>query len=264
MHKLAFFLGGHDLEMLAIGALARAEGCPVHDMNLGWGARASAYRKEIDDAFAAGQTPVLVELIDDIGLAPPRAILVDHHGESAGAENPTSLRQVFDLLHLPPARWTRRLALIAANDRGYVQEMLALGASREEITEVRTQDRAAQGITAEEERAGEQAVARAENLLDGRLTVVRLPHNRCAVVTDRLDSSLGGPGYKNLLIISSDEVNFFGQGELVRELDRAFPGGWYGGALPQRGFWGNCARSTEVLGFLRNVLEPGSQAVAAH
>lgn len=259
---IKFFLGGHDLEMLAIAELASAEGLPVHDKRLGWGARASAYRAEIDTALAAGRTPVLVELIDDLGLASRGAILVDHHGDAAGADKPTSLRQVFDLLGLPEERWSRRLALVAANDRGYIPEMIAVGASRGEIAEVRAQDRAAQGITAEQEAAGQRAAAQAQNLCGGRLTVAHLPHPRCAVVTDRLDAALGGPGYVNLLVVSPAEVNFFGAGELVRELERTFPGGWYGGALPLRGFWGGRAQSGEVLDLLRDLLEGRPRAVA--
>ncbi|MBI4664147.1 MAG: hypothetical protein HY735_35575 [Verrucomicrobia bacterium] len=41
-----------------------------------------------------------------------------------------------------------------------------------------------------------------------------------------------------MLIVSPGEVNFFGEGGFVRGLDQAFPGGWSGGALPERGFWG--------------------------
>ena len=231
MSNFCLFLGGHDLEMLAIAELARAEGYPVHDKNLNWGARASAYRKEIDHALAAGQTPVPVELIDDIGLAPPRVVVVDLHGASAGAERPTSLRQVFDLLHVPAQRWDRQLALIAANDRGHVRELLAIGAAGEEIENVRAADRAAQGITPGDEETGAAAVRHARTLAGGLLTVVTLPHNRCAVAADRMEHALGGPGYENLLVICPAEVDFFGGGEYVLWLDDAFPGGWFGGAL---------------------------------
>lgn len=112
-----FLLGGHDLEMLEIGRLVRETlgEAAVVDKDLPWhAAAASAYRAEIEAAVAAGATPVLVELRDDL---PPalsgRCVQVDHHGERAGADQPTSLEQVFALLGLPQERWTRRHALVA-------------------------------------------------------------------------------------------------------------------------------------------------------
>ena len=91
---------------------------------------------------------------------------------------------------------------------------------------------------------------RAETLAEGRLTLVRLPHEHTATVTDRLDPALGGPGFKNLLVLCPEEVNFFGSGDLVAAIDRRFPGGWYGGALPRYGFWGRAGNGKGVLAFL--------------
>ena len=254
--NLVFFLGGSDLEMQTISALLEetARGC-FHDKHLGWGARASAYRQEIGQALSAGLTPVLVELQDDLGLDPGRVVIVDHHGEQAGSDKPTSLQQIFALLGLPAGRWTRWFTLVAANDRGHIAEMLGLGATPEEIARVRAADRAAQGISPEEELAGEEAVRRTETLAEGRLALVRLPHEHTATVTDRLDPTLGGPGFKNLVVLCPDEVNFFGSGDLVVAIDRRFPGGWYGGALPHYGFWGMAGSGEEVLTFLLDQLD---------
>jgi hypothetical protein len=238
--RLVFFLGGSDLEMVTIRKLLAAQpGTQYYDKQLSWGAKASAYRDEIAATLAHGGVPVLVELENDLDLEPTAIIVADHHGKRAGSQRPTSLHQVFDLLQLPPERWTRWFELVAANDRGYIPAMVALGASQEEIAAVRAADRAAQGITADDEAAGEQAIAHAITLVNGTLTVVQLPHNRTATVTDRLQPELGGPGYVNVVIRSPDEVNFFGTGDLVYRLDKTFPGGWYGGALPHRGFWGH-------------------------
>lgn len=249
--NLVFFLGGSDLEMQTIrGLLEETAPLHFHDKHLGWGARASAYGKEIGEALAAGRTPVLVELEDDLGLDRARVVVVDHHGARAGSDQPTSLHQVFGLLGLPAEGWTRWFALVAANDRGHIAEMLRLGARAEEIRRVRAGDRAAQGISLEEERAGEEAVRHAETLAQGRLTLVRLAHAHTATVTDRMDPTLGGPGFENLVALSPAEVNFFGSGELVTALDKRFPGGWYGGALPQHGFWGRAGSGEEVLAFL--------------
>jgi hypothetical protein len=54
-----------------------------------------------------------------------------------------------------------------------------------------------------------------------------------------MESALGGPGFENLLIVSPSELNFFGEGRIVLDLNEAFPGGWLGGSLPDRGFWGS-------------------------
>lgn len=234
-----FFLGGRDLEMTAIRDLVSATlgAEAVVDKGLGWGAAASSYGEETAAAAASGVTPVLVELAID--TAPPLGThTIDHHGPAAGRDAPTSLEQVFALLGLPPEQWTRRLALIAANDRGHVREMRRLGATPAEIAEIRRADRAVQGIGADDEQAGEQALQAREALLDGALTLIRLPHVRTAVVTDRLALEWTDDAVHDLLVLSPDEVNFFGHGAVVAALDRAFPGGWSGGALPDAGFWG--------------------------
>ena len=77
------------------------------------------------------------------------------------------------------------------------------------------------------------------------------------MITDRLDRELGGPGYHNLLILSPGEVNFYGEGRLVNALAAAFPAGWYGGSLPERGFWGHGEPLPDVLNFLREQLCEG-------
>lgn len=240
VERCVFFLGGRDLEMVTIKELLERE-LPGHtyDKGLPWGARASDYREPIEEEIANGKTPVLVEIHDDLGVAQRGAILIDHHGARAGADRPTSLHQVFDLLGLPATAWTRWFDFVAANDRAYISGLQSLGATREEIVKVRAADRAAQGITPAHEAEAERAVADARVLATGALTVVRLSHSRTATVTDRLEPALGGPDYRNLLVISPGQVNFFGDGESVRALDRRFPSGWFGGQLPERGFWGH-------------------------
>ena len=147
-----FFLGGRDLEMVEIRRLLdRHAAGRIEDKRLAWGAALSAYREELLAALARGETPVMIELADDL-LADlfdrARVIVVDHHGPLAGHDRPTSIEQVFALLGLPAAAWTRRLALVAANDRAHVAGMRALGATPDEIAEIRAADRAAQGVSA--------------------------------------------------------------------------------------------------------------------
>jgi hypothetical protein len=253
---LIFFLGGIDLEMVMIRELLeRCAPGQWRDLELAWGAKTSAYSKEIEAVLAAGLTPVLVELEDDMGLDAQRVVVIDHHGGRAGAGQPTSLEQVFALLELSPEEWTRWYELVAANDRGYVPGLVAAGATAEEIREVRAADRRAQGITEAEERAAEQALKTLQVLAGGELTVAMLPHARTAALADRLETALGGVGGENLLIRSPGQLNFFGAGKLVVALDAEFPGGWYGGALPDRGYWGHSAAPfTFVQDFLLDYL----------
>lgn len=252
--RLAFFLGGHDLEMETIRDLITEAGpAPLFDKSLSWGAKASAYREEIRSAIADGLTPVLVELPDDLGLA-DALLVVDHHGERAGESAPTSLDQVFELLRLPRERWTRWLELVSANDRGHIREMRRLGATDAEIERVRRADRAAQGVTEADEHAAEDAVRNAEMLADGRLVVVRLPHEHSTAVADRLELTDDPP--ENVLVLSPNEANFYGNGDLVLRLDQRYPGGWSGGALPARGFWGRTPEPPDVVTFIVAAIEP--------
>ena len=239
-----YFLGGADLEMQTIAELLRRHAPDrFSDRGLAWGAKASDYADELEQVRAAGYRPVLIELPWDLPQPLGDCVLVDHHGERAGADAATSLEQVFQRLGLPARDWTRWLALVAANDRGHIAAMQAAGASREEITAVRQADRAAQGVTAEQEAQAETAIATRRCLAEGALVEVNLPHGRVAPVADRLDAALGGPGFETLVVFSPDEVNVFGPGAVIVGLDRAFPGGWCGGNLPERGFWGCAGRA---------------------
>lgn len=262
--RLVFFLGGYDLEMVTIRDLI-AEVAPgrLFDKRLAWGAQASAYRHEIGAAIAGGETPVLVELPDDLALGSKSVIVADHHGPRAGAQRPTSLHQVFDLLRLPPERWTRWFDLVAANDRGHIPELRLMGATTDEIVRIRAADRAAQGVTNEEEVAAAGAVVNAETLAGGSLMVVRIPHAHASAVADPLALAPNPPA--NLLVISPGEVNFFGVGKLVEALDHHFPGGWYGGAMPERGFWGAQRTGDDVRELLTELLseETAGQLAAA-
>jgi len=259
-HNLTFFLGGHDLEMLTIKELLDEKGELYYDAGLSWGAKASDYKNEIEETLRSGHTPVLVELIDDMGISKQKGIIIDHHGEKAGADRPTSLHQVFGLLRLPREKWSRWFELVAANDRGYIPEMLKIGAAKSEILKIRLADRKAQGITDEQEKQGAQAVKRADILFDGKLTIVHLPHSKTAVVADLLYPALADRQHENLLVISPNEVNFFGDGNIIFELNTKFPGGWYGGALPDYGFWGHSSPASDVVEFLKKRVSDSTQA----
>jgi hypothetical protein len=251
INKLVFFLGGHDLEMITIKGLLDEKGVTYYDEGLSWGAKASDYKEEINKTITSGLIPVLVELTNDLGIGQESYILIDHHGEKAGVNANSTLRQAFDLLKIPLKQWTRYFELVDANDKGHIQAMINIGASKEEIMEIRQADRHAQGITDEQERQGHSAIAQMETLPNGNLTIIRCPHSKTAVVTDLLHPALGGSGYENLLIISPDEVNFYGKGDMITALDKAFPNGWYGGSLPEYGFWGHGEPVPDVTEFVK-------------
>ena len=252
--NLVVFIGGYDAEMVEIINICRKAGVAMVDNHLGWGACASVYREEIAQAVSEGKTPVLIELTLDVEL-PAGTIIVDHHNENAG--KPASILQVLDLLGLEPSRYQQ---LIAANDSGYIPAMLAMGASADEVAAVRLADRAAQGITPEQETEAVRAIAAAK-VVNG-VTIVKMAHSKTATVCDRLFSL---EQEQRLLILSADgESNFFGNGELCLKLQGedtgrktqegytiySHFGGWVGGNLPQSGFWGGYADQNEVEKFV--------------
>jgi hypothetical protein len=255
INNMVVFAGGYDGEMLAIINACREAGVELVDKHLGWGASASAYTSEIAQAVSEGKTPVLVELTLDIEV-PSTSIIVDHHNENV--DKPASLIQVLNLIGVEPSREQQ---LIAANDCGYIPGMLALGATAEEVAKVRYADRAAQGITPEQEIEAERAIAAAE-VVNG-VTIVRMAHSKTATVCDRLFNSAKE---QRLLILSEDgESNFFGNGELCKLLQGektgktpegwdtySHFGGWIGGNLPISGFWGGYANQKEVLIYVVN------------
>lgn len=275
--NLYFFLGGNDAEMMTIKNLLEAEGVSYSDAKLSWGASTSKYGDEIEKVAEEGMTPVIVELSIDSSL-PVNTINIDHHNENSG--RPASILQVCELLGVEP---TRKMQLIAANDSGYIPAMLAMGATKEEIYAVRYQDRAAQGITSEQEEQAEEALKNAKEIYG--VTVVKMEHSKTATITDRL---FDPEKPQNILIVSADgETNYFGPEDICRRLqghkvgERPAPwdpnqtevlydnfGGWTGGAgLGQKGgtaFWGGYADQKEIAKFvLKANFEKAQQTNAA-
>ena len=211
--------------MVTISDLVRADSDHlVFDKNLAWGARASAYRMEIDACIRDGAIPVIVELIDDCEVAVRGGIVIDHHGEKAGAGKGSALRQVFDLLGLGSEQWTRHLALVDANDVGHIKAMLRMGATPVEVASIRHLDRLAQGITDEEISVANAAIERMELLAEGRLALVRIPHPHTATVGDQLDPLLRQNAFKALCVVTPVDVNVFGPGSLILALASRYDG----------------------------------------
>ena len=218
---ITFFLGGQDLEMGAIKGLLLdhgfREGETLFDRGLAWhSARLSAYQDLL------GQPGPLygIELYEDIA-PPPSYHRIDHH--NALAHLPSSLEQVAALLG-HTLSWEEQL--IAANDRGYIPAMQALGASMEEIAQIRRLDREAQGVTEVEEAQALADIARRQQR--GPLTVVETILSRFSPITDALY------GTPHLLIHSPRELTYYGPGRdiLARHYAAEVTAGraYYGGA----------------------------------
>jgi len=227
-NQFHFFLGGQDLEMQEIRGLLEAKGQPFDDARPGWGAGTALYADRMAQVAAEGKIPVAIELTPDAPV-PPQTVMVDHHG--ARAHEPASIIQVAQLIG---ADLTRDQRLVAANDAGYINAMRREGASTEEILAIRARDRAAQGITPEQEAQAERAIERADAnggiaSPDG-LKVVRCPHARTAAVVDRYRARPDG-GPKGILVLSDDgEVNYSGPGHIAKQLAGYFPEhSWSGG-----------------------------------
>lgn len=248
--KNTYFLGGKDAEMNAIAKILLAGGEEVVDKNPGWGAKASAYQTEIAAASAEGKTPVLVELEVDITL-PEGTVVIDHHGARSG--EPASLLQVLNLLGRTPTRWE---TLIAANDSEWFPGLQKAGATPEEMAHVRTAERAAQGITPEQEAEAERALAAPAEAVGG-IRIIRMAHSKTAPVGDRIAIAAiaAGQPIPDYLVLSEDgEANFSGKGDLAAAIHGKFPGGWAGGAglgkADGTAYWGGYPSHDELLKFI--------------
>lgn len=199
-----FLLGGQDLEMQEIARLLDNQDILYFDRKLHWdNASLEAYLPELEKYGNLPGTDLYGIELQDNGLAEQynNYFLIDHHNENQGKI--ASLLQVAELLHLSP---TREQLLIAANDAAYIPGMIALDASPTEIEKIRSQDRAAQGITDEEERWAQQAIA--ENLEKcSDLFIVHTFCPRFSPICDRLWP------YRKLLIYTNDVMCYYGEGK---------------------------------------------------
>lgn len=241
-----FFLGGRDLEMKTIAAVLRQRNILFADKSLSWAARASDYIEEIKQVLADGFVPILVELRNDLEEPLATSVrIVDHHGRLAGIHAPTSLEQVLNLLGVEAefVKSNREWQLVIANDRGHIRGLKQLNppAGDEEILATRLADLKAQGVAQREIDDAKAAVASAlEFKAGGRLAVVHAPSDRTSLVAEMCEPIFEGPDVTNLLVIGPNEVGFYGDGDLVELLATLSKEAeaWYGGSLPEFGFWG--------------------------
>lgn len=196
--NLLFFLGGADLEMQTIREVLFREGVSFVDHNLRWdNALLSSYKKELQD-IKEEQDVYGIELCEDI-FPPAGYRTIDHHNKLSSL--PSALERVMELLHLPMNRYEQ---LVAANDKAYIPGMLTMNATQEEIASIRRADRKAQGVTDEEERLAEKAIADKKEIANG-LIIVHALGSRFSPICDRLFP------YRKLLVYTESEWMYYGE-----------------------------------------------------
>jgi len=218
-----FLLGGYDLEMATIKQLLEENHCLLHDKHLAWGACLSAYA----DVFNDEEHFVGIELIEDIAT-PSLYTSIDHHNENS--YRPSAIEQIAEMLDIKLNRYQQ---MVAANDRGFIAAMQAMGATKQEVDEIRLQDRRAQGVTLKDEEFAVRSID--EKLItQGNLIIVESLTSKFSTITDRLYP------FEKLLISFDDHFVFYGNG--VSELSKHFhkfigqKKAYFGGGV--QGFWG--------------------------
>lgn len=210
MSKRIFLLGGNDLEMTTIKNLLVNAGEQFETHDLRWdNAKLSSYEKTLEEYGNSPDCQIYgIELNEDIPH-PDNYVRIDHHNDFAN--KPSSLEQVATLLGLA---MDRHMQLVAANDSRYIPGMIKLGASRAEIDEIRRADRAAQGVSEDDdERLAEESLKSCRGDASN-LYVVKSLTSKFSTICDRMYP------YRRLLIYNDDVAEFYGEG--VNDLTSLF------------------------------------------
>lgn len=234
MDKVIFFLGGKDLEMETIQGILEQNNIEFVNNNLAWGdASIDQYLSQIIEKVNEGYVVYGIELANPKSIIIDNYISIDHHGIYEA--NPSSLEQVCKIIN---HNMSREEQLIAANDARYISGMRAIGASEEEIIDIRQRDRKAQGVTEEEERQAALDLDSVIEVFPGLLSIkTTLKH--FSPLVDRISQRWK---VKRLLVHSESEFTFYGYGkDTVREIAGAsnlsfISDTYYGGGI--NGFWG--------------------------
>ena len=210
MSKRIFLLGGNDLEMATIKNLLVNAGEQFETHDLRWdNAKLSSYEKTLEEYGNSPDYQIYgIELNEDIPH-PDNYVRIDHHNDFAN--KPSSLEQVAKLLDLA---MDKHMQLVAANDSRYIPGMIKLGASREEIDDIRRADRAAQGVSeGDDERLAEESLKSCKGDASN-LYVVKSLTSKLSTICDRMYP------YRRLLIYNDDVAEFYG--EEVNDLTSLF------------------------------------------
>ena len=187
--KKVFLLGGSDLEMVSIKELLQKAEQKLFDKKLVWGAKLSDYKEYFNDKDEF----IAIELEEDIEV-PKNYKLIDHHNDKSS--NPSSIEQIAKILDIELNRWQK---LVSANDARYIAGMQELCATPQEIQKIRDADRAAQGVTLEDEKLAQKSLKEAYNHLIYSYT----PH--FSTIADRAYAK-----FTHYVIFNDNKVVFYG------------------------------------------------------
>ncbi len=250
LENYIFFLGGHDAEMDEIYKLLQENGIPkekIHYKELQWGAELSAYKEELTQV-SDEQIAVLIELnIDDENLLTKKYKPIDHHNKKAGANVPTSLEQVAELLRI---ELNRRQQLISANDKDMFKGMQNINATGEEIKKINELENEAQKITSQDYELAEKSINHYARVIDGDIIIINSLTRKTRAILEKLyDFDDQRFKYSHIFIrYNEDEINYTGNGEVINNLIRKYRhlqetkkniSFWFGGYLPCRGYFGS-------------------------
>lgn len=206
MKKRVFLLGGNDLEMETIRQILKeSDDIIIEDNHLSWGACLSSY-KDILGKYPEEEYDIYgIELKNDLKSVPANYKEIDHHDNNE--HKPSSLEQVCDIVK---HKMTREDSLIAANDARYIPGMREMDASDDDINDIRTRDRLAQGVTEDEEklaemefRANEAAIIESEFLYS-----IKTELKHFSPLVDRIFAIKDMPF--RLLVYSETEFTLYG------------------------------------------------------
>jgi hypothetical protein len=199
-----FLIGGHDLEMVEIIKILDSLEIPYIDAALDWNNaiweayKGISYLASIEEALSCKTQVYGIELRGEII---PGCKLIDHHNEFQHL--PASIEQVAELLEVKLDPWQQ---LVAANDKGYIPAMKKMGATQEEIDNIRRADRKVQGVTVEEEKQAEMDIASSIKIND--LVIIKTTLERFSPIPDKLFGKTN-----KLLIYNHSTLNYYGKGK---------------------------------------------------
>lgn len=229
--KYLFLLGGSDLEMEEIKKLLIRHNQDYKDEGLTWeSAFINAYTEYFEE-FQYYDKVFGIELRQTGERSqeiPDNYQSIDHHGLQENS--PSSLEQVAQLLNFT---LNYEQQLIAANDKGYIPAMIALGATREQCDIIRERDRKAQGVTLRDEERAQKAIQNSSKYIRGT-RVIESETSAFSTITDRLYP------IEKLIIYHEKELNYYGDNKyrLVRKFTKEIEEGkaYHGGG--ERGYFG--------------------------
>lgn len=195
-----FLIGGYDLEMITIRELLLRNNIRFLDKHLQWSnAYIDEYAEEIKDYANNEKYKIYAIELNYKNTVPIDNLeIIDHHNKLSG--NPSALEQVAGLLGIT---MDRKMKLIAANDREYIPGLMKLGATCEEIMEIRLADRKAQGVTDDDEFKAQKAIE-TKKTYNG-LIVVESETGKFSPICDRLFP------YRKLVVFNDYEFVYYGE-----------------------------------------------------